>query len=255
MTKYFYCWSGGKDSSATIALAHEIGAPKGTVLMSEVMFDKDISGELPEHMEWVHNTAVPLFEEWGFEVKILRSKYTYLDCFHKVNQGMRTPERAGMKYGFPMSGKCIINGMCKMKPLRDYFKTIEGDYIQYVGIALDEQKRLARILKDRTKVSLLANCNYTEKDAYDLCEKYNLISPYYQYSKRGGCWFCPNARDCQLRHVRNNHPQLWKRLLELEDEENLVGDIWDTRNRISIHQKELQFREEDGGMIYGNIKF
>ena len=52
--------------------------------------------------------------------------------------------------------------------------------------------------------------------AYNLCKKYGLLSPVYEFSPRNGCWFCPNMSDCELRHLRNNHRELWNKLLELE---------------------------------------
>ena len=243
--KYIQCWSGGKDSTANIILAHLNGEPHDKIIMSEVMFNKEISGELPEHMWWVHNIAVPLFKEWGFDVEILHAKETFMDCFNLVNQGRKNPSRKGKKYGFPMSGKCLINTRCKVKPIKDYLGEIKEDYIQYVGIAIDEPTRLETMHGNPTKVSLLEKYGYTEKMAYDLCKEYDLLSPMYEFSKRGGCWFCPNARDCQLRNLRDNHNGLWQILLELEDEPNLVGDVWNTRSRISIHDKEVQFQYED----------
>ena len=65
--KYFHSWSGGKDSTASIILDHIHRLPPTKIIMSEVMFDKkrNISGELPEHMEWVKNKAIPVFKEWG----------------------------------------------------------------------------------------------------------------------------------------------------------------------------------------------
>lgn len=64
---YFQSWSGGKDSTASIILEHIHGLPRSKIILSEVMFDKkrNISGELPEHMEWVHNAAIPIFQSWG----------------------------------------------------------------------------------------------------------------------------------------------------------------------------------------------
>ncbi len=80
---YFQSWSGGKDSTASIILEHIHSLPPSKIIMSEVMFDKkrNISGELPEHIEWVHGTAVPLFRSWGYEVEILRADKDYLDLF------------------------------------------------------------------------------------------------------------------------------------------------------------------------------
>lgn len=49
--QYIASWSGGKDSTASIILAHENNEPLDFIIFSEVMFDKNISGELPEHIE------------------------------------------------------------------------------------------------------------------------------------------------------------------------------------------------------------
>ncbi len=238
---YVASWSGGKDSTATIILAHENNEPLDLIIFSEVMFDKTTSGELPEHIEFVHE-CTKTFEEWGYPVKILRSDKTYLDCFHHVITKSKKPERNGMKSGFPLVGKCVINGDCKVAPIRAFNKE-HPDAIHYVGIAIDEPKRLAR-LNDK-KISLLAKYNMTEADARDLCEAYGMLSPIYEFASRGGCWFCPNARDGNLRHLRSNHRELWNRLLDLEEEPNLIGDKWNTLAQVSIHDKERQFSMEE----------
>ena len=80
--KYIASWSGGKDSTASIILAHEHNEPLDLIIFSEVMFDENISGELPEHIDFIKNKAIPVFESWGYEVKILHSDKTYIDCFH-----------------------------------------------------------------------------------------------------------------------------------------------------------------------------
>lgn len=115
--RYIASWSGGKDSTASIILAHEHNEPIDLIIFSEVMFDKNISGELPEHIDFIKNKAIPLFEEWGYEVKILHSDRTYMDCFHR-----RTikGKHEGMKSGFPMSGRCVLNRDCKVGPIKNF---------------------------------------------------------------------------------------------------------------------------------------
>lgn len=246
--KHIASFSGGKDSAATIILAHEHGDPLDQIIFAEVMFDQEISGELPEHSDFVKNKCIPLFESWGYKVEILHAKKTYMDCFNKVTQRSKVPERVGRRYGFPMAGKCLINDRCKVGAIREFFKTQDmDDVVQYIGIAADEPKRLKRIDGTR-KVSLLAKYNYTEQMARELCERYDLLSPVYSFTSRGGCWFCPNARDNELRHLRKEHPELWRQLLELENEEDLNGAIWNTLTKTSIHSKEEQFYFEDAQM-------
>lgn len=55
--------------------------------------------------------------------------------------------------------------------------------------------------------------------------------------------------------MRNNHRYLWDKLLELENEPNLIGNIWNTLTQTSIHDKKEQFMWEDRQMnIFDYIK-
>lgn len=57
----------------------------------------------------------------------------------------------------------------------------------------------------------------------------------------GGCWFCPNARKGELNHLRDNYPELWNKLLELECIQNLIGNKFNTLTKTSIHDIEKSF--------------
>ena len=181
--KYIASWSGGKDSTASILLAHEHNEPIDLIIFSEVMFDKTTSGELPEHIDFVKNKAIPIFESWGYETKILHADKTYMDCFHhRTVRG----KNIGNKKGFVMSGHCDVQRDCKLKPIREYWKNQSEDIVQYIGIAIDEHKRLERIAETKNELSLLEKYGYTEQMAYDLCKKYDLLSPIYEFAPRGG---------------------------------------------------------------------
>lgn len=152
------------------------------------MFDKTISGELPEHIDFIHKT-ISILESWGHEVKILRANKTYIDNFYHVIEKPRTEAgrgRKGLRCGFPMMGKCDINGRCKVKPIKDYISSLHGEYEQYIGIASDEPERIERMRKDARKKSLLIKYECNEARAYELCKNYDLLSPVYQFSNRGG---------------------------------------------------------------------
>ena len=185
--KYIASWSGGKESTASIILAHENNEPLDLIIFSEVMFDENISGELPEHIDFIKNKCIPLFESWGYEAKILHSDKTYMDCF---NQVVKKPRRhmcnKGRKKGFPMPGHCNVNRDCKSKQIKDFYKSISEDVTQYIGIAIDEPERLSRIrISDVPKISLLEKYGYTERMAFGLCKKYDLLSPIYDFAPRG----------------------------------------------------------------------
>lgn len=221
---YISSWSGGKDSTATIILAHIHNEPLDKIIMSEVMFDKkrNISGELPEHIEWIHNTAIPQFNQWGYKVEIIKSNKDYLDLFYSVCKKTKYPERIGKYQAFPIGGRCVINRDLKVKPIIDYCKNIQQSIVQYLGIAIDEPRRLEK-LKGTNKISLLEKYQLTETQAFELCKQYNLLSPIYKINTRGGCWFCPNQRNEELAYLIKNHPELWNELKMLSKEENLIS--------------------------------
>lgn len=249
--QYIQSWSGGKDSTASIILEHIHGLPPSKIIMSEVMFDKNrgISGELPEHMDWVHNTAIPLFESWGHEVKILHADKDYLDLFYHTVTKSKHPERIGKYSGYLVGGMCAANRDLKINPINQFYKNLKVDFIQFVGIAFDEPKRLSR-LEGTNKVSLLYKYGYTEQMALDLCKQYNLLSPIYQYSKRGGCWFCPNSRLSDFAHIKQFYPELWSELEKLSHTENLVSygfkygkTFSDVDSEVDIYLNLLDFNQ------------
>ena len=63
--KHIVSCSFGKDSLATILLALEHGEPLDEAVYCEVMFDKAISGEVPEHRDFIYHTAIPKLERMG----------------------------------------------------------------------------------------------------------------------------------------------------------------------------------------------
>lgn len=204
----------GKDSIATILLALENNEPLDRVVFSEVMFDisRNISGEIPEHIEWMHQTAIPKLEQMGVNVDIVRADTDYMYWFHHIPNG----KYKGKKEGF------LIGGMCKVRPIKQYYKQFaEFELVKYIGIAIDEPERLKRLRWG--KISLLAKYGYTEKMAMELCRKYELVSPIYQTGTRGGCWFCPNSKLKSFAELKNNHPHLWQELVKLSKENNLIS--------------------------------
>lgn len=252
--KYIASWSGGKDSTASIILAHEHNEPLDLIIFSEVMFDENISGELPEHIDFIKNKAIPVFESWGYGVEILHSDKTYMDVFMaEPTKGKR--KGMGLKTGFPMMGRCAINKPCKVRPIKIFLKSIGEDFVQYIGIATDEPVRMERVVKTENQLSLLEKYGYTERMALELCEKYNLLSPIYKFSPRNGCWFCPNLRPSQLKYLRTHHPDLWNKLLELENEPDLIGDKWNVLTKTRIHDWEERFYWGDRQMnIFDYLK-
>ena len=236
--RYIASCSFGKDSIAAILLAIRHQEPLDEAVYCEVMFDKDISGEIPEHRAFIYGMAIPALESMGVKVRVLRAEQTYVGLF--TGRITRGPKK-GLLRAFPICGRCAVQRDCKLRPIIQYQKSLPADTVQYIGIAKDEQERLLRL--SGNKVSLLDKYGYTEQDAKQLCREAGLLSPIYEFTDRGGCWFCPNAKLRELRHLYDYHPELWRRMLELQA---LPGKVSEKFNRtMTFSDIDEIFRQED----------
>lgn len=221
-------WSGGKDSTASVILCHELGIKTDEIIMSEVMYcnKRQISGEHPEHMKFVREVAIPKFESWGYKVTVLRGEVDFLTHFyHIIETPKKHHENKGKHFGFPCGKMCAIRRDCKMKPISEYLKNAEGNVTEICGIAADEEKRLLS-MQNRKQRSVMAECGYTENMACELCSDYGLLSPTYGLSKRGGCWFCPFARMDEHSCMKQNNPKIWEEFVALEEVDNVANPRW-----------------------------
>lgn len=241
LIKYICSWSGGKDSTASIILAHENNEPLDMIIMSEVMFDKErnISGENPLHMEFVRNVAIPTFKRWGYKVVIVRAEKDFLDMFyHIINKPRKYMEHKGKYYGFCMPGICSVKRDLKIKPIEKYLSSLDEEYVQYLGICADEPKRLASMKKRNAGISLLEKYGIKQSMAKDLCLSYGLYSYGYELSKRGGCIFCPYAKLEEHRYLKEKDPETWARLVSLEKEENVAFSKWNCITKETLEERD-----------------
>lgn len=217
--KYIASCSFGKDSLATILTALHYGEPLDEVLYCELLFTRDISAEIPEHRDFIYQVAIPAIKRMGLPVTIIRPPQTLMERFY--TKRTERSKYCGKRIGFPMVGKCELNGF-KVAALNRYWKQQGIDVVQYVGIAADETKRLARLHKKPGAISLLEKYQISESKAFEICRENGLLSPIYTFTHRNGCFFCPNAHDDALRHLRAHHPDLWNQLLDMSHTENLI---------------------------------
>lgn len=237
--RYVASCSFGKDSMATIILALQYGLPLHEVVYCEVMFDDEISAEVPEHRAFIHGRAIPFLKEHGIKVNVIRSEMTFIQSFYRV---LKKGKNIGKINSWPLCGKCCIQRDCKLAPIKAFQESLGPDVIQYIGIAYDEPERLERLDRKR-QVSLLEKYRLTERDAVKLCKDWGLYSLVYQFTKRNGCFFCPNSKMQELRHLYDYHPDLWMRLLECQKAPNKATEKFN-RN-YQIDEIDARFRFED----------
>lgn len=112
----------------------------------------------------------------------------------------------------------------KVTPIQRRLKSIGEEFTEYIGIAIDEPERLERTEAKKNKISLLAKYGFTEEMARKKCKDYGLLSPTYDITHRGGCWFCPNQRISELAFTKINHPELWEELVKFSNEPNKTSE-------------------------------
>ena len=203
-------WSGGKDSTATIILMHEHGVPIKEIVYVRMMYDDTLPATLPVMTDFV-DSAIKVFESWGYNVKVMKSIKTAEQIINAVYKRSKYPERNGKCYG--VGG--FARGFCKFTDVKQKtIKSLLDSEYEMIGYASDEVERLHR-LTDK-KCSIMAKLGVTEQDTFDICLKYNLLSPLYELgTKRDGCWFCPNACKKEREMLRTEHPELVRKVYDM----------------------------------------
>lgn len=235
--KYIASCSFGKDSLAMILTILAHGLPLDEVIYCEVMYDETTSGEYPEHVAFIYEKAIPILKLcYGLKITVLRDYTNYKACcYHIRTKG----KRKGTPIGFPSRIANWCNGYLKMRPIRAYHKSQTDEIHEYVGIAVDEPKRLERLKKTPNTSAPLADYGITETEAMEICRRHYLLSPLYQTKARSGCWFCHNARISELRTLYWQYPTLWAELRKIQ-----IFSENPFTNRASIFDFERRFEQE-----------
>lgn len=78
-----------------------------------------------------------------------------------------------------------------------------------------------------------------------MAAEYGLLSPIYNYAKRGGCFFCPNATIKELKYLYKNNFGLFQKLKKLENKPDVIGNVFDTRKKRSLADIEIIIKSEN----------
>lgn len=250
--EFILALSYGKDSLACLGAIKNLGLPLDRIVHSEIWATHNISADFPEMVEFKKYADKIIYKEFGIVVEHITAKrvngvekdcVTYEDVFYRhLTRGNRT----GSIYGFPM----LKGSWCK-KLKCNPFDNIDTDFVQYLGIACDEPDRIdSHISRSNVFLPLVA-VGWSEADCYQWCLDNDLLSPIYNSSSRGGCWFCHNQSVEQLRLLRKNYPDLWDLLLK-----------WDNDSPFSfkpdghtVHDFDTRFQLEDEHLLSSTIPF
>lgn len=231
----------GKDSLACLGALEELGWPLDRIVHAEVWATDTIHADLPEMVAFKEKADAIIKARYGITVEHFRSKHTYDSAFYlKRGHSGRKTKFEGRIYGFPM-----VRGQWCLQQLKlpALAAATKGNCIQYIGIAADEPNRFHN-LTDKKK-SPLVEAGWSEQMCKEWCEQNDLLSPIYQQTTRGGCWFCHNQSVQQLRLLRKNYPEYWAMLLRW-DKDSPVAFKPDGH---TVHVFDKRFQLEDEGFI------
>ena len=99
--------------------------------------------------------------------------------------------------------ECEIETSKAIMKMRNQIAELKAGKQEKQMAAAGEREREKRLKNNQ--ISLLCKYGLTEKDAQELAAEYGLLSPIYNYAKRGGCFFCPNATIKEIKYLYKNN--------------------------------------------------
>ena len=238
--------SGGKDSTAMLLLMIERGMPIDMVITA------DTGMEFPEMYGHLAKVDEFLYKERGIHITTLRhpKSFEWL-MFEQPKQKASSIARRHAA-GVPLYGNGWASvkvrwctGQLKSHLINRELKRIKGANraISYIGIAADEPTRI------KNKVYPLAEWGVTEAMALQLCYDRGFdFGGLYRIYRRASCWCCPLQRIDELRKLRLHHPELWARLLGMDNRAKAMfgsSPLAEFKRNWSVERLDERFALED----------
>lgn len=209
--------SGGKDSTAMLLLMMERGMPIDMVLVA------DTGLEFPEMYRHWDRLARHLYRERGLKLTILRHPqgFEWL-MFDQPKEKLSTLERREQEgvppygNGWPSSQVRWCTGQLKIHQINKALAQLKKDHeiFQFIGIASDEDHRCET--NEHLRYPLV-RWDITETQALQICYDRGFDwDGLYEIYHRCSCWCCPLQQIGELRNLRRHHPELWAKLMELD---------------------------------------
>ena len=242
----------GKDSLASLHVAIDmLGWNVVRIVHAEVWATDTIPGDFPDMVEFKKLVDTYIFNRWGIIVEHFKSKDTFESFFYdtiKYKTKQSKEDRTGQIHGWPyLKGSWCLRQL-KLAALEKAQRSTEGCTIG-LGIAIDEPDRFHNLVGNR--ISPLVAAGWTESMCMGWCKENGLVSPDYTHSDRSGCWFCPKQRLEQLRHLKNEHPQLWDKMLEWDKH----SPVTFKPNKHTVRDYDTRFTMEKQGKVPVGNKF
>lgn len=238
--------SGGKDSTAMLLLMIERGMPIDLVLSA------DTGMEFPEMYDHLAKVDAHLYRERGIHITTLRHPKGFEWLMFDEPKQKATSIARRLELGIPLYGNGWpgmrvrwCTGQLKSHLINKEVNRLKGEYnaINYIGIAADEPKRI----KDAAYP--LVDWGIAEAEALQICYDRGFdFGGLYQIYRRASCWCCPFQRIGELKKLREHHPELWARLLDMDNRAREMfgpGPLGQFRKDWTVERLEARFTAEE----------
>ena len=240
-------FSGGKDSTAMLLRMVEEGYPIDIILYCDTGLEFP---EMEDHIRKVEDYI-------GRKITVIKAEkdFMYWASEHEnliKSEKSTTLVKGEIKKGYGWS--TAFSRWCtkelKTNVINKYLRDLKEDYelIQYAGIAYDEPER------ERDLTYPLIEWKMTEADCLEYCYARGFDwGGLYELFDRVSCWCCPLQSLKALRTLKNNRPELWAKLLEMD---KIINEVpRDKRNNFqftkSLTDIERRFKVEDEFLAQG----
>ena len=233
--KYIASVSWGKDSLAMLIKILEYKMPLDEV----VFFD---TGMEFQAIYDVRDKIIPILVERGIKYTELKPRNPFLyDMLERPVYSKQKGNHLG--YGW-CGGRCRWGTTEKLKAIDAYAE--DRSAYTYVGIAADEQNRIAKERK-WYKILPLINFKMTESDCLSLCYQYGFQwieqdVRLYDILDRVSCWCCCNKNLKELRNIYQYLPEYWEHLKELQSKIKRPFKGFYKGNPVGIFELEDRFK-------------
>lgn len=238
--------SGGKDSTCMLLMMIERGMP------IDIVLNTDTGMEFPEMYDHLAKVDEYLYRERGMHITTLRHpkgfEWLMFDDPKKRASCIANRQRLGMPlYGNGWPGMAVrwCTGQLKTHLLTKEVNRLkaEKNALHYIGIAADEAVRC------KSEQYPLVEWGVTEAEALQYCYDHGFdFGGLYRIYHRTSCWCCPLQRIDELRKLRKYHPELWARLLDMDNRARALfglGPLGQFKKNWSVERLEARFAAED----------
>ena len=186
----------------------------------DAVISADTGMEFPEMYEHLKKVDDYLFRERGLHITTLRHPRGFEWLMFEEPKQKKSSLENRAKLGVPPYGNGWpgirvrwCTGQLKTHLISKEVNRLkkEKNAVHYVGIAADEAWR------SKGEVYPLVEWGIAEAEALKICYDRGFdFGGLYEIYHRASCWCCPFQRIDELRKLRQHHPELWAKLLEMD---------------------------------------